>query len=94
MRSQASGVIFNNEMDNFSTPGKFRFEVERKANFIVPQKRPLSTSAPTIMLNKDGSIKMVIGASGGIMIPSALAQVNINDIIWPIIKWHTVTFIS
>ena len=67
MRSQASGVIFNNQMDNFNTPGKFRFEVEPKANFIVPQKRPLSTAVPTIILNKDGSIKMVIGASGGII---------------------------
>ena len=60
-------------MDNFNIPGKFRYEV---VNFIVPQKCPLSTSAPTIILNKDGSIKMVIGASGGSMIPSALAQVG------------------
>ena len=75
VRSETSGIIFNNEMDNFNIPGKLRYEVEPKANFIAPQKRPLSASAPTIMLNKDGSIKMVIGASGGIMIPSALAQV-------------------
>ena len=66
-------------MDNFSFPGKSKHEVEPKANFIVPQKRPLSASAPTIMLNKDGTIKMVIGASGGIMIPSALAQVCIDN---------------
>ena len=80
MRSQTSGVIFNNEMDNFSLPGKSKHEVEPKANFIVPQKRPLSASAPTIMLNEDDTIKMVIGASGGIMIPSALAQVCIDNI--------------
>ena len=76
MRSSTSGIIFNNEMDNFqSIPGKPKYELEAKANYIVPQKRPLSTSSPTIMLNKDGSIKLVIGASGGAMIPSALAQV-------------------
>ena len=80
MRSQTSGVIFNNEMDNFSLPGKSKHEIKPKANFIAPQKRPLSASAPTIMLNKDGAIKMVIGASGGIMIPSALAQVRIDNI--------------
>ena len=67
-------------MDNFSLPGKSKHEVKPKANFIAPQKRPLSASAPTIMLNKDGAIKMVIGASGGIMIPSALAQVRIDNI--------------
>ena len=80
MRSQTSGIIFNNQMDNFNIPGinKFRVEVDPKANFIEPEKRPLSTAAPTIMLNKDGTVKMVIGASGGIMIPSAVAQVSIN----------------
>ena len=66
-------------MDNFNFPGIPRYEVEPKANFIVPQKRPLSASAPTIMLNKDGTIKMVIGSSGGLMIPSALAQVCIDN---------------
>ena len=74
MRSRTSGIIFNNEMDNFDISEIPVLCKHERTNNIAPRKRPRSTSAPTIILNKDGSIKLVIGASGGAMIPSALAQ--------------------
>ena len=79
MRSKTSGVIFNNEMDNFDIAENPVYKHEH-SNTIMPMKRPRSASAPTILLNEDGSIRMVIGASGGAMIPSALAQAR-NSII-------------
>ena len=76
MRSKKSGIIFNNEMDNFGRPGNLKFNVEFESNYLEPQKRPISSAAPTIILNKDGSIKLVVGASGGTMIPTILTQVK------------------
>ena len=74
VRSRTSGIIFNNEMDNFDISESPVLSKHERTNNIVPRKRPRSTSAPTIVLNRDGSVKLVIGASGGAMIPSALAQ--------------------
>lgn len=46
------------------------------ANYIETGKRPLSAMAPTILVQSDGEVNMVIGAAGGIRIPSAIAYVR------------------
>ncbi|RKP35006.1 gamma-glutamyltranspeptidase [Dimargaris cristalligena] len=74
-----SGVILNNEMDDFSTQNKsnaFGY-FPSPNNKILPGKRPLSSSVPVI-LEKDGKVTFVAGASGGSRIISAVVQVMIN----------------
>ncbi|CAM6129364.1 unnamed protein product [Calypogeia fissa] len=73
--SEKTGIILNNEMDDFSTPEDVVPPpgVPAKANFIKPYKRPLSTMSPTIVL-KNGQLRAVIGGSGGIKILTTVAQ--------------------
>lgn len=76
--SQSTGIILNDEMDDFSTPGKVNdYGIPASpANFIKPGKRPMSSMCPTIVLDKNGDIKMVIGGAGGSKITSAVAYVS------------------
>jgi len=75
----ATGIILNNEMDDFSTPGmKNYFNLPPSPyNFIQPGKRPLSSCAPTIV-ETDGKVDIVIGASGGSMITSSIVNVLLS----------------
>lgn len=72
----STGVILNNEMNDFSSPGTsntFGY-VPTEANFIRPFKRPLSSISPTIV-EKNGTFYFVTGAAGGSRITSATIQV-------------------
>lgn len=67
-------------MDDFSTPGfsnAFGF-APSPSNFIWPFKRPLSSSSPVIVVDDDGLVQFVAGASGGSKITTATAQVLLN----------------
>ncbi len=77
MRSLKSGVIFNDEMNDFSYPSRNDSNAckQTKVNYIEPGKRPMSSTTPTIILDKSGKVKMVVGASGGSKITTAVAQV-------------------
>uniref|UniRef100_A0A0K0FYS7 Gamma-glutamyltranspeptidase 1 n=1 Tax=Strongyloides venezuelensis TaxID=75913 RepID=A0A0K0FYS7_STRVS len=83
--SSKLGIIWNNQMDDFSTPGvtnDFGY-VPSPSNFIKPGKRPMSSMSPTIIYHKkSGDIKMVVGASGGSFIISATAQVIIRNMLF------------
>lgn len=50
--SPSTGIVLNNEMDDFSIPAKPSENVPppAPANFIHPGKRPLSSMTPTIVL--------------------------------------------
>ncbi|UZJ53246.1 hypothetical protein CBS101457_002566 [Exobasidium rhododendri] len=75
-----SGVIFNDEMDDSSTPGAPNaFGLYPSPyNYPEPGKRPLSSTAPTIIEHSDGSIYMTIGGSGGSRIYGSIVQVLLN----------------
>lgn len=72
--SRSTGIIFNNQMQDFTD-----FHFEKSHNLLKPGKRPLSSMSPTIILDKlNKQVKMVVGASGGTQITTAVAQVILN----------------
>ena len=79
-----TGIILNDEMDDFSLPNKTNYFGLRPspANFIVPGKKPLSSSVPTI-IETDGRVELIAGASGGSKIITATLQLILN-----VLDWH------
>ncbi|PWA34901.1 gamma-glutamyltranspeptidase 1 [Artemisia annua] len=77
--SPNTGIILNNHMDDFSIPTNPSPKIHPPApsNFISPGKRPLSSATPTIVI-KDGNVKAVLGASGGVKIIPATTEVFLN----------------
>ncbi|KAG0015910.1 hypothetical protein BGZ81_011477 [Podila clonocystis] len=68
-----TGVILNDEMDDFSIPGRANaFGLQPSPyNYPAPGKRPLSSCVPTIV-EKDGKFEMSLGGSGGSRILTAV----------------------
>ena len=79
IRSETSGIIFNDEMYDFNIPTRYDSTSlpPIEPNHIEPGKRPQSNTTPTILLEGDGKVKMVVGASGATKITTATAQVHI-----------------
>ena len=73
--SRSTGIILNNQMDDFSTPGQPNVYgiPPSPSNFIVPGKKPFSSMSP-LVVERDGKLRMVLGASGGPRIISAVLQ--------------------
>lgn len=76
-----SGILLNDQMDDFvvrpGVPNSFGL-VGKESNAVAPGKRPLSSMTPTIVLDSQGRVVMVIGASGGPTIISGTLQVLSN----------------
>ncbi len=75
-----TGVLLNNELDDFTAkPGASNAYglVGFDANLPAPNKRPLSSMTPTIVL-KDGRPFIVTGSPGGSRIITAVLQVITN----------------
>ena len=65
---RGAGFLLNDEMDDFTTvPGASNQSgsVDGRANAIVPGKRPLSSMAPTIVLDPKDRLFLVLGSPGG-----------------------------
>lgn len=77
------GFFMNNEMDDFAaqpgSPNMFGL-VQGEANAIQPGKRMLSAMSPTIVLDPQGDVLLVVGAAGGPTIITAVTQVILNVI--------------
>jgi gamma-glutamyltranspeptidase/glutathione hydrolase len=73
-----TGVLLNDEMDDFTSkpgePNMFGL-VQGEANAIAPGKRPLSSMSPTIVLDREGRVRLVAGAAGGPRIITATLDI-------------------
>jgi len=83
-RSTSTDIIWNDDMDDFSTPGSdnsFNF-APSPYNYIEPGKRPLSSMTPLIFYDdRSGDVQIVAGAAGGSRIISATANV-VARLLW------------
>lgn len=77
--SPSTGMIFNNEMNDFSTPGIANHYgiPSSPSNFIKPGKRPQSSMCPSIFTNEKGDFVLAAGAAGGSKITIATAYVSV-----------------
>ena len=76
----AAGFFLNNQLTDFSlSPTRFGGEV---ANAVGPRKRPRSSMSPTIVVDQDGELQLVIGSPGGSAIISYVARSIIGYVDW------------
>jgi gamma-glutamyltranspeptidase/glutathione hydrolase/leukotriene-C4 hydrolase len=78
--SPSTGMILNNEMNDFSTPGITNHYgiPSSPSNFIKPGKRPQSSMCPSIFTNENGEFVLAAGAAGGSKITIATAYVSFS----------------
>jgi gamma-glutamyltranspeptidase / glutathione hydrolase len=78
-----AGFLLNDEMDDFATsPGEPNMYglVQGEANAIAPGKRMLSAMTPSIVLDRDKRLHMVVGTPGGPKIITMVYHVISNVI--------------
>ena len=74
------GFILNNQLTDFSLAPKEKGQWV--ANRVQPNKRPRSSMAPTMVFNKDNSLKLLVGSPGGSRIINYVAQTIIGVLDW------------
>ncbi|KAG5879189.1 hypothetical protein JTB14_032202 [Gonioctena quinquepunctata] len=80
--SQSTGIILNDSMDDFSTPGGtnvYGFP-DSPGNYIAPGKRLVSSMSASIILDSNKDVSMVVGGAGGSRIPTSVVQVILNHL--------------
>lgn len=77
-----TGIILNSQMDDFSTPGESNaFGLAPSVyNYVKPFNRPLSSMVPSILVNKNGKVEIVIGCAGGSRITTSVFQAIVRMI--------------
>ncbi len=82
MVADGTGVLLNNELDDFAAkpgaPNAYGL-MGGDANAPGPNRRPLSSMSPTIVL-KDGKVALVTGSPGGSRIITTVLQVIVDVI--------------
>ena len=80
---ESVGFFMNNTMDDFAaqpgSPNQFGL-IQGEVNAIKPGKRSLSAMSPTIVLDPEGNVLLIVGARGGPRIITSVAQIILNVI--------------
>ncbi|KAL1467059.1 hypothetical protein MTO96_005921 [Rhipicephalus appendiculatus] len=78
----SSGVILNNQMDDFATPGMSNsYDVYPSSpNSIEPGKRPLSSMVPSVFVDCKGDAVLALGGTGGPEITTSVALVALRSL--------------
>jgi gamma-glutamyltranspeptidase/glutathione hydrolase len=91
---EGAGFLLNDEMDDFAAkpgaPNMFGL-VQGEANAITPNKRPLSSMTPTLVL-QDGKLWLVLGSPGGGTIINTVLQVLLNASVFKMDILQAVSF--
>ena len=76
-RSNLTGIIYNNQMADFDIPNNTKIDgvYPSEVNFPEPGKRPFSSMSAAILTDNKGDVQLVIGASGGKKITTAVSLV-------------------
>ena len=69
---EARGIVLNNAQENFTRLDSISPGAE--VNEMEPGKRPRSSMAPSLALDRHGRLRLVVGAAGGSAIPDYVAQ--------------------
>lgn len=79
-RLMVRGFLLNNQLTDFS----FRPEIDGApvANRVEPGKRPRSSMAPTLVLDRDGKLVLAVGSPGGSRIIAYVVQTLIAMLDW------------
>ena len=87
VRGKRTGIIFNDVMDDFSTPGTINAfgVVSSPSNYIEPGKMPMSSMCPSLVIDHTDSssssssqqVVYVSGAAGGPRITTETAFVSL-----------------
>jgi gamma-glutamyltranspeptidase/glutathione hydrolase len=79
--AEGTGIVLNNDMDDFTAKvgvaNQFGL-VQGESNRVAPGKRMLSAMAPTIVLDPDDALALVVGTPGGSTIITTVFQVISN----------------
>ncbi|CAH0715631.1 unnamed protein product, partial [Brenthis ino] len=82
-RSTSLGIMLNNEMDDFAIPNRESAYgmPPSPANMLAPGLQPLSSMVPTVVLSRNRTVDLVIGAAGGTKITTQVALVTMHTIL-------------
>lgn len=77
--SESTGIIFNNEMNDFSIPvAESDGLLPAPANFVIPKNSPTSSMSPLIVLDGNKDATFIAGGAGGVLIMTSVIQCMIN----------------
>jgi len=80
-RLMVKGFLLNNQLTDFSFVPT-NADKQLVANRVQPGKRPRSSMSPTIVFNKDGSLRLLVGSPGG----SRIIDYTARTILYHLVK--------